>query len=60
MLLPRMVTKFHRLTLNDAAYKIFEHIRKRFYQRHGIDERTRISESDIFIDFYNFVEGDSK
>ena len=53
-----MAQKFHRVIFNENAYKLFLNIKKRYYERHELNINTRISESDIFIDFYNTLLGD--
>lgn len=56
-----MVVKFHRLTLNENAYKKFLIVKDRYYERHDLNKNVRISESDIFIDFFDTVmNGDLK
>ncbi len=46
-----MVEKYYRAVFNREAYKIWNHIRKRYYIRHNLESTVKVSDSEIFIDY---------
>lgn len=54
-----MAIKFTRLVLNEQAFKKFQLLKKRYFQRHNLSKDAKVTTSDIINDAIDFILGDN-